>query len=214
MASFCHACVEIESGELSLVRLSLRALSVYGKKVAGSLKASEPQFNQHCSCPPGESCAVEITELPGRRFEVRVTRPRPVIADHGWSTIMSVTGMYRLLFDKRATAARMREAIAAIVGAPIEKSDPEPTTPSLEDLNIVLVDPSTLHKAQRLIGGCRMCSRYADIPFDSILDSVTGGDPTTTRYILAEGSVKCPRCRRNVRENSLVEYRPWQETEP
>jgi hypothetical protein len=126
----------------------------------------------------------------------------------------AMNGLYRLLFDKRTSAGRIREAIAAIVGADIEKPYPAPTTPPLEDLNIILVDPATLTKAQRLLGGCRMCSRYADIPFNSILDSVTGGDPTNTRYILAEGSVKCPRCRRNVRENSLVEYRPSQEMEP
>jgi len=194
-----------------LVHLSLRALSVYGKKVVGSLEASKPQLNHHCSCPPGESCNVEITELPGRRIEVVVKRPRPVVADHGWATVTAVTGMYRLLFDKRATAVRIREAIASMVGAAIEKSEPAPTNPSLEDLNIVLVDSATLHKAQRLIGGCRMCSRYADMPFNSILDSITGADPTNTRYILAEGSAKCPRCRRNVRENSLVEYQPSQE---
>ena len=196
-----------------MVRLSLRALSVYGKKVAGSLKASEPQLNHHCSCPPGESCSVEVNELPGRRFEVVVRRPRPVTEDHGWSTITAVNGMYRLLFDKRANALRIRDAVAAIVGAAIEKPYPKPTSPSLEDLNIVLVDSATLHKAQRLIGGCRVCSRSADIPFNSILDSITGGDPSNTRYILAEGSAKCPRCRRDVKENSLVEYQPWQEIE-
>lgn len=196
-----------------MVHLSLRALSVYGKKVVGSLKASEPQLNHHCSCPPGESCNVEITELPGRRIEVVVKRPRPVVADHGWATMTAVNGMYRLLFDKRATAVRIREAVATMVGAAIEQADPAPTTPPLEDLNIVLVDSATLYRAQRLIGGCRVCSRYADIPFNSILDSITGGDPTNTRYILAEGSAKCPRCNRNVREDSLVEYRPRREIE-
>ena len=108
---------------------------------------------------------------------------------------------------------RIREAITGIVGARIENAHPMPMVPSFEDLNIVLVDSGTLHKAQRLIGGCRMCSKFADIPFNSILDSVIGGDPANTRYILAEGSAKCPRCRRNVRENSLVEYQPWQGTE-
>lgn len=156
---------------------------------------------------------MEITELPGRRIEVVVKRPRPVVEDHGWATMAAMGGMYRLLFDKRATATRIRDAVTRIVGASIEGADPAPTTPAIEDLNIVLVDSATLHKAQRMIGGCRMCSRYADIPFNSILDSITGGDPTNTRYILAEGSARCPRCRRNVRENSLVEYQPWQEIE-
>ena len=194
-----------------MVRLNLRPLSLYGKKVVGSIRASEPQLNRHCSCPPGESCSVEITELPGRRFELVVQRPRPVVTDHGWAAITEVAGKYRLLLDKRATAAQIRESVSAIVGAAIETT--HPAAASLDDLNIVLVDSSTLHKAHKLIGGCRMCSRHADIPFNSILDGITGGDPTNTRYILAEGSVKCPRCRRNVRENSLVEYQPWEETE-
>lgn len=105
-----------------MVHLSLRALSVYGKKVIGSLKASEPDLNHHCSCPPGESCNVEISELPGRRIEVVVKRPRPVIEDQGWATVTTASGMYRLLFDKRATATRIRDAVTAIVGAVIEKS--------------------------------------------------------------------------------------------
>jgi hypothetical protein len=193
-----------------MVRLSLRPLSLYGKKVTRSLNASLSDLNQHCSCPPGESCSVEITELPGRRFEVVVTRPRPTIQDHGWTPIASIAGMYRLTFDKRASANKIREAIKNMVGAAIESKRPyrEPAAPLPEELNIVLVNSQILRRALRLVVGCRHCSPSADIPFSCILDSVTGSDPSTTTYMLAEGSARCPRCGRNIREDSLVEFDP------
>jgi hypothetical protein len=197
-----------------VVLLKLRPLSIYGKKVTGILKADEPALNSACSCPPSESCSVEITELPGRRFEVVVKRPRPVTEAHGWTPITAITGMYRLLFDRRVSAQLIHEAVARMVSAAIEKepdassSQNAPATPSqLESLNIVVVDSITLTKARGLIVGCRGCSRLADIPFNSILDVITGGD-SATRYFLAEGSAACPRCGRNLGEDSMVEYEP------
>ena len=44
----------------------------------------------------------------------------------------------------------------------------------------------------------------ADIPFDWILDGVTGSDPGVTDYILEEPA-KCPNCRREILEKTLVE---------
>jgi hypothetical protein len=194
-----------------MVRLSLRALSVYGKKIASSLRASEPELNQHCSCPPGESCSVEITELPGRRFEAVVIRPGTVAEPQDWSEITAVFGTYRRVFDKRATAQRIREGVAFLVGATLNGRKTEASAeplPSAADLNIVLVDSESLRQARKLIFGCQFCSPYAEIPFDSILDRVTGHDPAVTQYILAEGSMNCPRCRRQVSESTLVEFEP------
>ena len=192
-----------------MVQLSLRALSVYGKKVASSLRASEPELNQHCSCPSGQSCSVEIRELPGRRFEAVVTRPRPVGELQEWSTIKAVSGMYRRQFDKRATAQRIREALASIVGATLVEGRAETQNlPAAEGLNIVLVDKETLRQARNLIFGCQVCSPYAEIPFDSILDRVTGRDPAVTQYVFGEGRVNCPRCMRHLSESTLVEFEP------
>ena len=42
------------------------------------------------------------------------------------------------------------------------------------------------------------------IPFDAILDGVTGSDPSVTDYVLEEAA-KCPNCRRDILEKSLVE---------
>jgi hypothetical protein len=192
-----------------MVQLSLRALSVYGKKVASSLRASEPELNQHCSCPPGQSCSVEIKELPGRRFEAVVIRPRPIAETQEWSTANAASGMYRRLFDKRATAQRIRDALASIVGATLDEGKAgTQDLPAAEGPNIVRVDKETLRQARKLVFGCQVCSPNAEIPFDSILDRVTGRDPAVTQYVFSEGTIKCPRCMRHLSESTLVEFEP------
>ena len=190
-----------------MVRLNLHALSVYGKKVANTLRASEAALNQHCSCPPGESCSVEVTELPGRRFEAVVTRPRPVVDKGEWGP--SADGRYRQLFEKRATAQRIRESLATMVGATLDEEAETPVlAPMRDDFKIVVIDAVTLRQARQMVFGCQECSPYAGIPFDSILDRVTGHDPSATRYILPEGAAKCPRCRGHLDESTLVEFEP------
>ena len=199
---------EVHNGG-KVVRISLRALSVYGKKVASTIRASEPELNQHCSCPPGESCSVEITELPGRRFEAVVIRPRPVADTQEWATISAVSGIYRCLFDKRATAQRIRDALATIVGATLnEDKTSDQGSASSGVLELVLVDRETLVQARKLIFGCQACSPDAGIPFDSILDRVTGRDPAVTQYVFGEGTIKCPRCKTHLSESTLVEFEP------
>jgi hypothetical protein len=76
---------------------------------------------------------------------------------------------------------------------------------SPEGHNIVLVGSRVLRQAETFIAGCQAC-RHADaqIPFDSVLDAVTGNDPVNTDYILSEPA-KCPRCRQPIMENTLVE---------
>jgi uncharacterized protein with PIN domain len=45
---------------------------------------------------------------------------------------------------------------------------------------------------------CEACNpEGAQIPFDNILDRVTGSDPKATDYILEEPA-KCPNCRREI----------------
>jgi hypothetical protein len=62
-----------------------------------------------------------------------------------------------------------------------------------------------LRKAEQLIESCEGCNPDgAEIPFDNILDRVTGSDPSVTDYIL-ESPAKCPNCRREVLEKTLVE---------
>jgi hypothetical protein len=44
------------------------------------------------------------------------------------------------------------------------------------------------------------------MPFDWLLDKVTGSDPSVTDYVLAEAAM-CPRCNGPVAEKILVDLR-------
>ncbi len=68
--------------------------------------------------------------------------------------------------------------------------------PTPEEQNIVLVNAATLRNGEKLIESCEHCNPDgAEIPFDNILDRVTGSDPSVTDYVL-EAPAKCPNCRR------------------
>jgi hypothetical protein len=48
---------------------------------------------------------------------------------------------------------------------------------------VVLVNIATLRKAEALIESCEHCNpEGAEIPFDNILDRVTGSAPSVTEY--------------------------------
>jgi hypothetical protein len=58
----------------------------------------------------------------------------------------------------------------------------------------VQVDAQTTRTAEKEIVSCETCSPdTAEVPFDSILDSITGCDPTSTDYVLSEPA-QCPEC--------------------
>jgi hypothetical protein len=55
------------------------------------------------------------------------------------------------------------------------------------------------------IESCEHCnSKGAEIPFDNVLDRVTGSDPSVTDYVL-EVPAKCPNCSRDILEKTLIE---------
>ena len=75
--------------------------------------------------------------------------------------------------------------------------------PTPEQQNVVLIRVGTLRQAERRIESCEHCTpEGAEIPFDHILDCVTGSDPSVTDYIL-ETPAKCPNCRRDINEKTL-----------
>jgi hypothetical protein len=77
-----------------------------------------------------------------------------------------------------------------------------PLTP--EEQMIVLVTAAVSSQAQSLIAFCEGCdSENAEFLFDHLLDRVTGCDPMRTEYIL-EVPARCPNCRRDVFEKTLV----------
>jgi len=59
--------------------------------------------------------------------------------------------------------------------------------------------------ADNSLNHCEYCNpRCPEIPFGSVLDQITGSDPSVTDYIF-EQPAKCPRCRREILEKTLVE---------
>ena len=69
--------------------------------------------------------------------------------------------------------------------------------PTPEQQIVVLIDTTTLRKAEELIESCEHCNPDAELPFDAMLDRVTGSDPAVTDYIM-ESPAKCPRCFRDI----------------
>jgi hypothetical protein len=56
------------------------------------------------------------------------------------------------------------------------------------------VDAETLRSAEAQIEACEACMpETAEVPFDYVLDTITGCDPEVTDYVLPE-QVRCPRC--------------------
>jgi hypothetical protein len=77
--------------------------------------------------------------------------------------------------------------------------------PAPEEQVVVLVESQTLRRAEKLIESCEGCnSEGAEIPFDWILDRITGSDTSVTDYIL-EVPARCPNCRREILEKTLIE---------
>jgi hypothetical protein len=75
--------------------------------------------------------------------------------------------------------------------------------PTPEQQNVVLIDAATLQKAQRMTAGCEACSERAELPFENILDRLTGSDPTTG-YVM-EVPPRCLQCGVLLDEKTLVE---------
>jgi hypothetical protein len=76
--------------------------------------------------------------------------------------------------------------------------------PTPEQQNVVLIDAATLQKAQRMIAGCEACSEDAEIPFDNILDRLTGCDPSVTDFVL-EVPARCLQCGAEIKEKTLID---------
>ncbi len=76
--------------------------------------------------------------------------------------------------------------------------------PTPEQQNVVLIDAATLQKAQRMIAGCEACREGAELPFENILDRLTGCDPSITDYVL-ETAARCLQCGAQISEKTLVD---------
>jgi len=68
----------------------------------------------------------------------------------------------------------------------------------------MLVERKDVQLAESLVQSFEHCTPgLAEIPFDIILVSVTGGDPAITEYVL-EMPAKCPLCQHEIFEKTLV----------
>jgi hypothetical protein len=65
--------------------------------------------------------------------------------------------------------------------------------PTPEQQKVVLVDAETVSTAQGMLVGCEACSKEAELPFENILDRLTGSDPSITDYVL-EVPARCLLC--------------------
>ena len=72
-----------------------------------------------------------------------------------------------------------------------------------EDQDVIFIDESTLVDAESFICACEHCSDRAEIPFDQVLDAITGCDPRTTEYVICHAA-KCGKCHSEVMEKTLV----------
>jgi hypothetical protein len=72
------------------------------------------------------------------------------------------------------------------------------------NVHILALGAATIRRAQEAIASCEACNKDAELPFDWILDEVTGRDGATTDYFLTEPA-RCPRCGSNIIEKTLVE---------
>jgi len=71
-------------------------------------------------------------------------------------------------------------------------------------IHILALGAITIRRAQDSVSSCEVCNRDAELPFDWILDEITGRDGSTTDYFLTEPA-RCPRCGSTIIEKTLVE---------
>ena len=72
------------------------------------------------------------------------------------------------------------------------------------NIYILALGANTIRRAQGAISSCESCNQDAELPFDWILDEVTGRDGSNTDYFLTEPA-RCPRCGSSIVEKTLVE---------
>jgi hypothetical protein len=100
---------------------------------------------------------------------------------------------------KEDTLIAFRSDMDAVVGS----AGADYFDPPLEEMTVHLVGENLRAAAQSMISGCDQCCDCPEITFDCILDELTGCDPKSTEYILCRPA-RCPRCRRDVTERTIV----------
>ena len=85
----------------------------------------------------------------------------------------------------------------------IHMSKPDQGYPLWRKTTPVRVDAATLRLAEQHIESCEACNPLlAEVPFEYVLDYLTGCDPEITDYILP-GPGRCPRCNAAIRAKNI-----------
>ena len=72
-----------------------------------------------------------------------------------------------------------------------------------EDQNVIFIDEATLLDAEGFVAACENCCERAEVPFDQLLDAITGCDPRITEYVICHPA-KCGFCRQEIVEKTLI----------
>ena len=80
----------------------------------------------------------------------------------------------------------------------------DPSDPRMKLPEFVLVDSETVACAAREVIGCQGCCPEANVPFDWVLDLITGHAPLTADYLM-EAPASCAYCGRKISEKTLIE---------
>lgn len=71
------------------------------------------------------------------------------------------------------------------------------------DVEVAFVDEPLVFGAEEYVSSCQSCNEAAAIPFDYLLDALTGCDPRLTEYLMSR-IAQCPRCAGEINEKTLV----------
>jgi hypothetical protein len=74
---------------------------------------------------------------------------------------------------------------------------------SILEIDVAFVDEPMVFSAEGWVSGCEHCTDTAAIPFDYLLDALTGCDPRLTEYLMSR-IAQCPCCGGEINEKTLV----------
>jgi hypothetical protein len=72
-----------------------------------------------------------------------------------------------------------------------------------KETTIVLVDEPIVAETEQWLSACENCAEYPAIALVYLLDALTGCEPSVTEYLMCRPA-RCPSCRSNVCETTLV----------
>ena len=71
------------------------------------------------------------------------------------------------------------------------------------EIDVAFVDEPLVFGAEEYVSSCQHCNEAAIIPFDYVLDALTGCEPHLTEYLMYRVA-QCPSCAAQINEKTLV----------